>query len=497
MVSWPVKREHEKDLSDERLDPCWIPVGSPESTNLLPERISDSFYRTGKDEVLLKDIIDCIGSAEQVVCACSFILSEERIVKALEDAANNKVNVYLLTASEKHLENESRARTDRTKQDIALHKQILDRLAGKVLVRTASCFHSKFVLTDPNDRGKCQGFLVSANLAKETFAEKLELGLKLENTEVVDVFKQFLIGFWTMSEHEVLEQGRMRGVSKKQDRFLHQGGSKTVPDIPCTMGKHLALKERIIELIENSEETMYLSSFGFRKDHEVLELVKKEAENREIIAFARPRTVSMGDLIDLASCGIKVYGHPELHAKGILGFNDGQPVAIMMTANFEQRGLDEGFETGIELRGKRARTLLAIFENWQKTFPEKLETELTRGQVTGKIITWDGGEFVEKEVVEDEIIDMGQIRVKSMELLETHEPGFFAEKEGLKLFQKRVHRWENVPPVLPDKAEFVEKVKGIELYKKGKKQYLAIKRSKDYKKAVNITEDLEAEIVIL
>ena len=78
----------------------------------------------------------------------SFLLADKGVEDALLATAKRGVRVYVLLASEARLgKEESEGEFD--KKVLELHKQMLTRLGGHVLFRSAPHFHAKVVVVDP------------------------------------------------------------------------------------------------------------------------------------------------------------------------------------------------------------------------------------------------------------------------------------------------------------------------------------------------------------
>lgn len=497
MIEWPLKKSSIVELGDKLIDPCWLPINKDVKKQQLSEKVSEEFFITGSKEELLKEIVKSIQKATKLICVCSFIISEPRVVMELLKSVERGIDIYLLTASEKRLKDPSFARDEVEVDDIKEHEELLNRLAGRVLVRTADFFHSKLLLIDPHDPKIRTGFLLSPNLAKKTFDRKLELGLKLSSEEVGEFFKQFVIGFWDLSQHELMEPNQIRGI-KREVLFSSPDTIDTIftDHILYTFPFKLKLKSNIKDIINNSKGSLYISSFSFEKNHELVELLKKQAKNREVIIFSRVRPLNMPTLIDLCEAGAIVYGHPDLHAKGIIGNVKGKLQGIMMTANFETKGIDEGFESGLFIEKKRAEQLLKIFNNWEITFPTKLSVTLPRREFQGDLRIWRNQEFQGETIEAVREIDLGTFNVPTFDELESYTPQFPKLEENSSKYHRIIYSWTNIPPQLPLKANFIERKKKFDLYEHNSMKYVVVPKPKDYNNAIKIAKEEKAKIVI-
>ncbi|MHA1427595.1 MAG: phospholipase D-like domain-containing protein [Candidatus Helarchaeota archaeon] len=95
-----------------------------------------------------KTIIDVIHRAKRMICICSFLISDEDIKTAIEQAAQRGVNTYILTNMEKLPESyDGDEESDKT---FARQLKFLKDLYLSALFRSAEFFHAKFLLIDPS-----------------------------------------------------------------------------------------------------------------------------------------------------------------------------------------------------------------------------------------------------------------------------------------------------------------------------------------------------------
>ncbi|TOF34167.1 hypothetical protein CGJ28_21700, partial [Vibrio parahaemolyticus] len=67
-----------------------------------------------------------------------------------------------------------------------------------------------------------------------------------------------------------------------------------------------------------SSQELMISSFGWQKDHEVIDAIcEKAKQGVKVTILSRVRPSSMPSLIKLAEAGAEVFGFKWLHAKAI------------------------------------------------------------------------------------------------------------------------------------------------------------------------------------
>jgi cardiolipin synthase len=389
-------------------------------------------------------LIAIVDGAKEVVCACSFLIADENIVKTLLRAYDRGVRVYLLTASETQLLKEPRTDSEFDAERLQDHIKTLRQMAGRILVRTGEHFHSKYVLADPNGTD-AKGFLLTANLTSEALTRNVEIAVELTPAEVRDLFKQFLIGFWRESSSELLEPG---GLNSSE---LVDGLATEEPrDVLCTTNRMHTLRDAVDRLMEEARSEIVVSSFGFDLQHETVQkLVAAATLGKKVRIFARPRQnkASMNALVALREAGAEVSGHPWLHAKCVIADTERGWAGLVMTANFEARGLDEGFETGVLLEPRDAETVRAYAGEWAEVFPMELFVNKRVGEVEGEVTLWKNEELRKFSIRVKGETDLGEFRVRRIEEMDGFTPDFSRVAErGDVIYHQQTFKWVVLPP---------------------------------------------------
>ena len=449
------EKEQIESFVDEPLDPYWL-KNEKSSSDGINEKFSDRIYITGQNRVLQKELVKLIDSAREVVCAASFMLSEENIIEAFLRASKRGVRVYLLTSSEARLSKDPSEDDEFGKRMIEEHKELLDKLSGKALLRTAPHLHSKFILTDPNSSDGPKGFLVTANLATLPLTRNPEIGIKLNPEEGQELFKQFCIGFWKESKRELLEKGNLKAVNNNLDIDVPTLSENS--KILCTMKDITTIKDKLLELIDDSDGNIWACSYGFQESHPVMKSIFSALDHgRDVTVIARHHRFKTKDaLISLAERGAKVFGLSWIHAKCIVVEGGGNVNAVVMTANIEDNGLDTGFETGVWLSGPDASNLLSLLKKWAKNSQLKLETNKKRGEVLGPIMMFKDGEFKEITIEPKFEHDFGEIKVKakSKNKIKNARPKNFPrpDKDNV-IYHEHIYKWRvSVPKASKNNA---------------------------------------------
>ncbi|GIW71171.1 MAG: hypothetical protein KatS3mg102_0713 [Planctomycetota bacterium] len=409
-----VRREWTEDLRDTQLPPCFhLPTDSP------PPRVAaggTKVYQTEEKGELLNRMIDDVRAAQEFVCVSSFIFSCDPLANALLAAAARGVRVYLLTASEAHLNKLPRDDDEFSQKCLHEHKALLDRLAGRIVVRTASHFHAKALLVDPcSPRWTARGWLLTANLTQEALTRNEELAVQLNPDEVEQAFSLFRIAFWEAAEHELLDKGRLGPATPAQRFFLSEHARGSGPETisgTLTLGRNTsgyrALRNEVLRLITNARKRLIIAMYGFGHEAVLSAIEERARAGVAVELLVRMRAASLQPLIRLAGAGVKTFGLRWLHAKAIWNDND---EALVMSANLENRGLESGFELGVMLHGEDAASIASVLEQWKAQRAGAFHAKPVVGDLLGSYVSFSASGRPERFVVEKEAeFELGEVQ---------------------------------------------------------------------------------------
>ena len=422
---------------------CWMPpawVARPARRDPRSET-GLTIHVSGRNRELANRIVSMLAGAREKAVLSSFLLADREVEDAILAAAERKVRVYVLLASEARLDVED-ADGEFEKAMRDQHEEMLVRLGGYALFRSAPHFHAKFVLADPG-RGAGAGLLLTANLTKEALERNEELGVVLTPNEAEDVFRLARWAFWEYAEHELIDpEDRFRSV-KPLGFVEHPKPSH----ILATTSEVRQLRDKATALIEGASEELVVSSFGWDKDHEIVEfLCVRAREGLPVTVLARVRENQTPALLALAESGANVLGFKWLHAKALCADND---KALVMSANLQPDGLDRGFELGVPLEGGRAGEARARLHEWSKAARWELMSSPTLGDIEGEALLWRGNQLSEIAVEKERHIDLGSVTAASADKLEdTAPPEPSCAGELPELAHRVVYEWSAQAPVL-------------------------------------------------
>ncbi|MDV0446409.1 Cardiolipin synthase [Methanosarcinaceae archaeon Ag5] len=360
----PIIIDVEKENVNEKINNILMSVNSTSlDLSAFPSLTMESrnLFVTSTALNLDKSLADNAKEAKDIICVSSYLIEDGIFMDALLEASKRGVRVYLLTAREEELsvekEDEFEDGTNK-KEIIESHKKLLDKLAGKVLVRTSPHFHAKFALFDPKGSNP-KGVFATCNFTKDAMSGKnIELALTMNDArDLQSFFTQFVEGFWNEAGHEMI----------RDDKTLHLISSSPFKEIdvqkithPCTCKGKNTLRENLIRLIQSSQREIILSSWSFDKDHACMSEIKT-AIQRGVHVKILCREKSFDSLMDLSLAGAELYNFStRVHCKFIISDS---VKSMIMTSNYSNLGLDSGFEVGILLNENETKQFKRLVEN--------------------------------------------------------------------------------------------------------------------------------------
>ena len=387
-----------KDVDQKRvpLAVAWVPSQSfISSTQNVKQQeyvlatVSNSFT---------KHVVELINSALESVIIVSFLLADKNVEDAIDKAAVRGVRVYLLLASETHLDKDN-SDDEFSQQCEQQHRAMLKQLGGKVMVRSSPHFHAKVVLVDAigpltnfgkqleSDQEFGKGMLLTANLTSEALERNEELAVPLTSVEIDEMTSLLKWAFFEAAEHQMLDNSNFLPAENPQ--IVPFPGDLT--HVLSTSEQDHSIKENALRLIEQAQEELMVSSYGWDEDHEVIEALCGKARNGvRVVVFSRIRSVTMPALLKLVEAGATVYGFKWLHAKAIWADTN---EAMVMSANLDEHGLESSFEVGLALTHDRARAVKDALELFLKKRHWELRIGLSLGDVIGDIKVWEGNKL--------------------------------------------------------------------------------------------------------
>ncbi|NJK31282.1 MAG: phosphatidylserine/phosphatidylglycerophosphate/cardiolipin synthase family protein [Deltaproteobacteria bacterium] len=427
---------------DDPLPPCWH-RRHPTADETV-ERVGGGLLSTGPQGSLGKALVELVAEAKDTVLIATFLFSDADLCDALLAAHARGVRVYMLTASSARLT--SQRDDDFTAQMIADHQRLLDRLAGKIVLRSADCFHAKFVVVD-HERAP-RGWLSTANFNPALYRGR-ELGLELAPPTAQELAAWFSWGFWTCAQHELTgEKGRLRAVDQPPVAAKVPTGDGVLVTTP----EHQILRAQLLTWIHTTKRELWLSSYALEANHDVLAAIIERAKaGVPVTVLTRPRPAVRDAVVALREAGARVIAHDTLHAKAVICDHG----ALIMTANIAAHGLDNSFEVGVVLDRTAREALRQTLSRWIETFPWILSLGGPRADHIGDIWLADQGkDDGQRQVVEQVVKKLDDIEAEdALALDDAPSPKFVRPAERQQLPVAVHYEWSVRAPHLPKGAK--------------------------------------------
>jgi len=378
-------------------------------------------------EELKKRTLDLLDSSKVIACICSFLVHDAEIETAIENAARRGVHVYILLSSEAKKDKLITDDDEFSKKTLEEFDDTIRRLSPITKIRSSSNFHSKFIVIDPHGKHP-KGIILTSNLTTEALAKNPEIGVPLSEAETRELYHHFRYGFFVSADKEVDDSGRHKNVIRRERSEFDLYDQNT--SLSVTTENHTTIRQSLESLLEIKGGDITLFAYGFDPNHPVIEKIEDLLKSgRKVTVFTRPRKGSknfLEALIKLKNAGAEILGVNGLHAKGLLVGSGAKAEGIIMTANFEKKGLDEGFETAVKLTPERIRALQEIFKDWRNMAEYRFETGGKTGDIKGRIKIYLNGEerLEEISVKERYNCQLKRMHVKDKKEAETRKPNF-------------------------------------------------------------------------
>lgn len=441
----PLQRKYPLDLSNERLGPGWLRAKNV--TLMTSESSMNGLWQTGPRGRFRDELIAVLDNASEVALVCAFFLADENLADAMVRAAERGVRVYALTASEQRIGKLLREDAEFDQRMAEEHKALLDRLAGRVLLRSAEHFHAKFLVSDPQNPSQARAILSTANFNR-ALRDNIEFGVELDGEDACDLAAYFNRAFWCEASHELVERGRLSEVAKAPvDPPMPQGRR-----VFGTLRQAHTLRETVLSMIRSANREILLASYGMAEGHETVRaLIEAARKGIAVTVLTRPRPAVAAAVKALAEAGARVVAQHNLHAKALVV--DGR--ALVMSANFEPLGLDNGFEVGVVPSEAIASDIELNLRTWANAFPWTYSANATRGGQLADFLPADKNlrDGIKRIVVVHEQQCADQIAQNALRLEDAPQPPMRPNPRPDEIPQKIIFSWQVVPPQLPKGAK--------------------------------------------
>ena len=479
------------DNSNVIIGPSLFESGNAE----MPPSISnvEGLFQSG-DKALAQRIRSIISGAEDFICLSSFIIQDSEIIDEIKRSYSRGVRVYILTSAEVNANDPAEEIEGTVDERKAASRKLLVDLGGRTLIKTGENLHSKFILSDPLT--KPRGMMFTANLTVRAITQNLELAIELSKKEVLELYRQFLTGFWVVAARTLSlsrDTGNSLKTAKKYPEFA--GKEYTPQEIRWTIGDQCLIKKEVEDAIASAKESISLSAWTIDISHPVAKsLIEKAYEGIRVSIFTRPHPANTEFIREVIKKGGKVYCHPLLHAKSLIVDDK---YGLVMTANFSKLGLDEGFETGVLLNARQVPVLKNIHEEWKKRVKYVSESQVKLSEIKrvrldlgNKLLTIDPPVSL-KEVKHGKVMvnNLGSYFKKEWEPDKVQN-----DYTALKI----KHLATLIPPLLPKGAKKSERQENgnLSVYELQKQKFICIKNEDQLSEGKSLASQLGARLVL-
>lgn len=390
------------DQSDITLPPVLLPITPQDKPDLSLK--NDSVFCSD----LQQRVVDLIENAKQTIILSTFLLADDRVESAVFEAAKRKVRVYVLLACETRLGGEE-PDDEFGKMCLTQHKAMLNKLSGLVHFASAPHFHAKAVIADSlHDTCEAKGMLLTANLTAEALMRNEELAVSLNQRQIAELTKIFRWAIFESAEHHMTNRGEFASY-KSPGNIPYPTG---LTEILVTSSEEAAIREYALKLVEQANEELIVSSFGWQEDHRLVKAICNRAEaGVKVTVLSRQRPAVMPALLAMKQAGASVRCFKWLHAKAVVV--DGKN-AMTMSANFQAHGMDEGFELGVKLVGDQVAELKKCLEKFLSSKHNELRADIALGGISGDFEVWENNAFKEYLANEIAVVELSPINAECL-----------------------------------------------------------------------------------
>lgn len=440
--------------AEQRMPPAWVSLPVAQGEIRHPTNGGNGIWYSENTGAMRARLLELVNSAKEVLCISSFIIADPLLQKAVLTAVGRRVRVYILTATEQKLLKGSARDDEFSEKVLADHVQLLGDFALRTLLRSGENLHAKYVVVDPNTSG-LRGMVFTCNLATEGLTRNPELAVEMSGEEARDMFRMFVFGFWKQSKRELLELDKITA-----NRPFQSEGMSGPRMLPCTFEGSARLKAEVDRLVRGARNQLWVASWKFTPAHQsvkTIEEVAKRGVDVRLLTSIRPSPEHMEALVNLAKAGVQVRGLRYLHAKAIVSDIEGGPQGLMMSANFDTHGLDDGYEAGIRLSDARLASVEAIMRWWWGSATHSLEVDKTLGELPAtEASLYRNGGFEEIQIAEEHQVNLEPIVARNEGEMTTARPARFPvpETTGRRVYYKAInYRWTILPPPTAGRAQ--------------------------------------------
>ena len=137
--------------------------------------------------------------------------------------------------------------------------------------------------------------LFTANLTVRAITQNLELAVELSKKEVLELYRQFLAGFWVVAARTLSLSGDTGNNLKTAKKYPEFAGKEYTPqEIRWTIGGQCLIKNEVMDAIASARESISLSAWTIDISHPVAKsLTEKASAGARVTIFTRPHPTNV------------------------------------------------------------------------------------------------------------------------------------------------------------------------------------------------------------
>ncbi|GLS83029.1 phospholipase D-like domain-containing protein [Paraferrimonas haliotis] len=426
--------------SNTKLPPVLLPVLPKHVSE--PKPINSSVFCNE----LQSRVVELIDSAKHSVILSTFLLADDNVESAVLNAAKRKVRVYILLACETRLDGDV-PDDDFGKKCLEQHQQMLNKLSGHVHFASAPHFHAKAVVIDAlHETGNAKGLLLTANLTEEALKRNEELGVSLSRHQIDEIVKVFRWAIFESAQHHMTRRGEFSAYKSPGN----VGYPRELNEILVTSSEDTQIREHVLALINKADKELIISSFGWQEDHQLVKAICERAKlGVKVTVLSRQRPAAMPALLAMKQAGASVKCFKWLHAKAVVA--DGVH-AMVMSANFQAHGMDQGFELGVKLTGIQVKELMNCLDVFLTNSHNELNIDMSLGMISGGFEAWENNAFKGYSVREVGVVELSAIKADCLSDMDK-QPKIPNANWRENTSQKIEYKWRIEPPVITNASQ--------------------------------------------
>lgn len=422
------------DQLNTKLPPVLLPVLPKQASD--PQPINSSLFCNE----LQSRVVELIDNAKHSVILSTFLLADENVESAVLKASKRKVHVYILLACETRLDGDV-PDDDFGKKCLVQHKEMLNKLSGYVHFASAPHFHAKAVVIDAlHETGNAKGLLLTANLTEEALKRNEELGVFLSRHQIDEIVSVFRWAIFESAQHHMTSRGEFSAYKSPGNVGYPRG----LTEILVTSSEDTKIREHALALINKADRELTISSFGWQEDHQLVKAICERAKSGlKVTILSRQRPAAMPALLAMKQAGASVMCFKWLHAKAVIA--DGMH-GMVMSANFQAHGMDQGFELGVKLTGTQVTELMNCLEVFLINRHNELKMDMSLGMISGGFEAWENNAFKGYSVREVDVVELAPVKAACLSDMDK-QPKIPNANWRKNTFHKIEYKWRIEPPV--------------------------------------------------